>query len=230
VSANFSPSRIQVLGVVFVCIVVCVVVYTHQLVIPLFLGLLTWGKAWLNNLAMLFLKNGFVIQLRKLMMQASTHVLVKSHRPLRRKVASWKSLALETLKSWIGGYLRLPLLIRTAIAIAVLLVTAGSSFVLFALLIIPQPVLNWLKQRAVVTLNKLGITKASSALWKISVPEKLRQRWHMHLKWTIGRQQVSAAKHLHKKVMQHRSKLQGDDITNLDVLDCSKQTDSVKRN
>lgn len=194
----------------FVCVVIAVVLHTHQIIIPLFLGLLTWGKAWLKSLTpklgILLLKNGLIIQLRRLMMQASTHVLVNSHKPLRRRVASWKSLAITSLRGWISGYLSLPLWLRTVIALAVLLITAGSSAVLFALLIIPQPVLNWLKQRTVATLNKLGVTKMFSALWKISVPEKLRYRWHMHLKWTIGRHQVSTARRLHEKVIETRNR------------------------
>jgi len=201
-----TPRRLQILGVVFVCVVVTVVIHTHQLIIPLFLGLLTWGKAWLKSLTpklgLLLLKNGIVIQLRRLLVQASTHILVKSHRPWRRLITTLKISAAGAVKNTFARYLRLPLWMRTGIAIAVLMTTAGSSFAVFALLIIPQPVLNWLRQQLTTTLNKLGATKMFSAIWRYVVPAKLRHRWHMHVKWNLGRRQVSAARHLHQSVLR----------------------------
>lgn len=201
-----TPGRLQILGVVFLCVVAAVVIYTHQLVIPLFLGLLTWGKAWIKTLTpkvgLLLLKNGVVIQLRRVLMQASTHILLKSHRPWRRRITTVRVAAVEALRNSFARYLQMPLWMRTAIAISVLMATAGSSFAVFALLIIPQPVLNWLRQRLTATLNKLGVTKMFSALWRHVIPEAMRQRWHMHVKWTLGRRQVGAAKHLHQTVLR----------------------------
>jgi|GEM_PF-1037673 len=203
---NISPGRLQVVGVIFVCIVMVVIIHTHQLIIPIFLGLLTWGKAWFKNLTpklgLLLLKNGVVIQLRRITMQASTHILVKSHRPWRRRMVALKTGAIKAFKNLFARYLQLPLWMRTTIAIAILLTTAGSSFAVFALLIIPQPVLNWLRTRVTSMLNKLGATKMFSAIWQYLVPATLRQRWHMHAKWTLGRRQVRAAQHLHQSVLR----------------------------
>ena len=203
-------SRLQILGVLFVCVVVAVVMYTHQLVIPLFLGLLTWGKAWIKELTpklgLLLMKNSASIQSRRMLMQASTHILVKSHKPWRRRIIALKLSAIALLSSVLARYLAMPLWLRTLIAIGVLLITAGSSFAVFALLIIPQPVLNWLEQRVKATLRKLGVTRLFSTVWTRMVPERIRHRWHMHVKWTLGRRQVMAAQRIHKNVLKVSAK------------------------
>ncbi|ASJ70478.1 hypothetical protein IMCC3135_01795 [Granulosicoccus antarcticus IMCC3135] len=184
--------------------VIAVVSYTHQLIIPLFLGMLTWGKAWIKSLTpklgLLLMKNGVIIQIRRLLVQASTHLLLKSHRPWRRWVGSMRLVMLATAKNAFSRYLGLPLWSRTVLALLLLLITAGSSFAIFALLVIPQAVLIWLRQKVLAMLNKLGVTKFFAALWQHAVPEALRKRWHIHIKWTLGRRQVIAAKRLHQSV------------------------------
>ena len=190
-------------------VVVAVVTYTEQLIVPIFLGLLTWGKAWLKSLTpklgLILVKNGVVIQLRRMLVQASTHFFVKSHRPWRRWITTTRLTFIGLLKRWFDRYMQCPLWLRTAIALILLLTTAGSSFAVFALLIIPQPVLNWLRRQVISMLNKLGVTQFFAAIWPFLIPEKLRHRWHMYIKWTLGRRQVQAAKLLHNKVLQ-RSK------------------------
>ena len=197
--------KLQILCVAFVCVVIAVVVHTKQLLIPLFSALLPWGKSLIKSitpkLGLLLVKNGAVIQLRQVLMQASTHIFVKSHRPWRRKLTSLRLAATALLKKVLSRYLGTPLWLRTAIAICVLLITAGSSFAVFALLIIPQPVLNWLELRVKATLKKLGVTKLFTALWKFAIPENWRHRWHMYIKWTLGRKQVMAAKRVHQTVI-----------------------------
>lgn len=199
-----TPSRLQLVGVVFLLVVVAVVMYTHQLLIPIFLGLLTWGKAFFKSLTpkltLLFIKNGVVIQIRRILVQASTHVLVKSHRPWRRWLTATRIAATERIRTLFQAYLNLPLWMRTAIALGILLATAGSSFAVFALLIIPQPVLNWLRRQLMNTLNKLGISQFFAAMWKIIVPKGIREKWHIYVKWKLGRRQVLMAKSLHKRV------------------------------
>lgn len=210
------PGRLQILGVLFVVVVVAVFIHTHQLIIPLFLGLFTWGKAWIKiltpKLALLFMKNSASIQSRRMVMQASTHIFVKSHKPWRRRITSLKLSASALLKNTLAGYLGMPLWLRTLIALGVLLITAGSSFAVFALLIIPQPVLNWLEQRVKTTLRKLGITKLFSTLWKFIIPEQIRHRWYMYVKWTLGRRQVTTAKRIHKNVFNASAKTTSSDL------------------
>ncbi|MEO0437572.1 MAG: hypothetical protein AAF098_11760 [Pseudomonadota bacterium] len=189
-------------------VVVAVVSYSQQLVIPIFLGLLSWakvwGKVWMKSftpkLAVLFLKNSFVIQVRSLFVQASAHLFVKSHKPWRRLLARMRLFLVHVFKSVFSWYLKMPLWLRTAIAIAVLLATAGSSFAVFALLIIPQPLLDWFRARIVVILNRLGVTRLFMTIWNLFVPEALRHRWHIYLKWTLGRRQVRAAQSVLEKV------------------------------
>ncbi|NND89380.1 MAG: hypothetical protein HKN42_00850 [Granulosicoccus sp.] len=107
---------------------------------------------------------------------------------------------INALKNSLARYLNLPLWMRTALALLLLLATAGSSLAVFALLIIPQPVLNWLRQKVMSTLNKLGVTRLFTVVWRYLVPARWRERWHMHVKWTLGRRQVQAAKRLHETV------------------------------
>ncbi len=211
-----TPLRLRLLGLAFVCIVIAIDVHTHQFIIPIFLGLITWGKAWLKTLtpklALYVLKNGLVIQLRQLLMKVSSHFILNSHKPLRKAINSFKLSALNRLKGLFAAYLRMPLWLRCSIAIGVLLATAGSSLAVFALLIIPQPVLDWLRGRVMSTLNKLGVTKFFAASYQFLVPDSLRHRWHMHVKWTIGRRQVRAAAQLAKTVQK----------TSMPQLDTSK--------
>lgn len=196
--------RLTLLGLLFVSFVVAVISYTHQLIVPIFLGLFTWGKAWLKTLTpklgLLLLKNGFFIQIRQFATKASAHVFLKSHRPLRRWLAAVRTALAMTAKQWFDRYMSLPLWARTILALTLLLLTAGSSFAVFALLIIPQPVLNWMRKQVMNMLNKLGATKFFAALWRFAVPQTLRHRWHMHVKWSLGRRQVVAAKSLHSKI------------------------------
>ena len=199
-----SRLRITLIGLAFVAVVIAVASYTHQLIVPLFLGMLTWGKAWLKSLTpklgVLLLKNGLFIQLRQLLVKASTHVFVKSHKPWRRWLIELKLRLVSLAKEAFDRYMGLALWLRSVLAIALLLATAGSSFAVFALLVIPQPVLNWFRRQVMSLLNKLGVTQFFSAIWRFVLPTNIRIRWYMYAKWTLGRQQVSAAKRLHNKL------------------------------
>lgn len=201
-----SKLRLTLIGVAFVAVVAAVASYTSQLIIPLFLGLLTWGKAWLKSLTpklgMLLVKNSAVIQIRRVLMQASTHVFVKSHKPWRRSITAIRLQAMRTVKHSLEGYLRLPLWLRSLLAVLLLLITAGSSLAVFALLVIPQPVLNWLRKQVMSLLNKLGVTQFFGAIWRFVIPEQLRHRWHMYVKWTLGRRQVNAARKVHERIQR----------------------------
>jgi len=195
---KLSKLRLTIIGLVFVTTVAIIAAYTEQLIIPLFLGLLTWGKAWLKTLTpklgLLLLKNGLVIQLRRMIVGASTHVFLKSHR-------------VHFVRSLLSRYLSLPLWMKSVLAMLVLLATAGSSFAVFALLVIPQPVLSWLRNQVMGLLNKLGVTQIFGALWRFIIPTRLRERWYMYAKWTLGRQQVNAAKKIHNNLANRKSRL-----------------------
>ncbi|MFK7893317.1 MAG: hypothetical protein AB8B63_21055 [Granulosicoccus sp.] len=205
-----GTARLRLIGLIFICIVIAVVAYTQQLIIPIFLGLLAWGKALLKQvtpkLALLLLKNSVVIQVRRLAIQASAHLLVKSHKPWRRWLTDIRHGMIDTAGNLFKRYLALPLWIRTAIALGVLLTTAGSSLAIFALLIIPQPLLNWLRQQFMSTMNKLGVSRFSATIWNVVVPARYRMKWHMYVKWTLGRRQVAMARKLHTKVVPEQSK------------------------
>jgi len=51
-------------------------------------------------------------------------------------------------------------------------------------------------------MNKLGVSQFFAAIWRWIIPEQLRHRWHMYLKWTLGRKQVTAAQKLAKQMQQ----------------------------
>ncbi|MEM1144424.1 MAG: hypothetical protein AAF671_02485 [Pseudomonadota bacterium] len=208
-ASTVSAGKLRILGLSFIAAVVAVVAYSHQLVIPIFLGLFTWGKVWFKSLSpkllLLLAKNSVVIQLRRLAVQASAHFFVKSHKPWRRMLMRLRVGLIESFKNVFAAYLALPLWLRTAIAVGVLVATAGSSFAVFALLIIPQALLEWLRKRIGVLLNKLGVNRFFSLVWNLLVPESLRFRWHMYVKWTLGRRQVNMAKRLHERVAVERS-------------------------
>ena len=103
----------------------------------------------------------------------------------------------------------MPLWLRTAIAIAILFATASSSYLVFALLIIPQAILNWSKKMISTTLNRLGITKLVTTLWKFIVPDHLQHKWYMHSKWTMGRRQVATARKLKEKIANRKQQAPG---------------------
>jgi len=98
-----------------------------------------------------------------------------------------------------------PLWLRTAIALGLLALTAGSSAAILALLIIPQPLLNWIKAQLTKLSSKIGVTQFFRGVWRKLVPNRWQHQWHMYVKWTLGRRQVSAAQHLHKRVAAIRA-------------------------
>jgi len=199
-----SAKRVAVIGVVFCAFVAVIAVFRDTLVLPLFLGMLTWGKALLKQLslkmALALAKNGLFIQIRRLIVQAFSHVLIKSHKPFRRRVSLFQTSIKSTLLSVFARYMASPLWLRTAIALGLLAVTAGSSAAILALLIIPQPLLNWIKGQLAKLSSKIGVTQLFRSIWRKLVSDQWQHRWHMYVKWTLGRRQVSAAKHIHQRV------------------------------
>ena len=96
--------------------------------------------------------------------------------------------------------MQLPLWLRTAVAIAILFATASSSYLVIALLIIPQAILNWLRKMIYTTLNRLGITKLLSTIWKYVIPADVQHKWYMHFKWKMGRRQVLTIRKLKQTI------------------------------
>lgn len=89
-----------------------------------------------------------------------------------------------------------PLWLRTVIALALLFATASSSYLVVALLIIPQPILNWIKNKTLSTLNRTGISHLLKVVYRFLIPADIRHKWYMHSKWVMGRRQISAARSL----------------------------------
>jgi len=185
---------------------VAIVVHRHTLFLPLYLGLATWIKALLKKLTpklLLFIaKNSALIRLRQTIVGASTQFFVLSHKPWRRRLATFRETVLGKASGLLRRYLESPLWIRSFIALVVLAVTASSSYVFIAVLIIPQAVLTWLRVQVVNVLNKLGVTQLFNAMGRFLVPASVRHRWHMYRKWTLGRRQVIASRRLHARVRQ----------------------------
>lgn len=222
--SNQPPSgkRVAAIGVVFVAVVGVIALFRDTLVLPLFLGLITWGKAILKQLtlkmAFMLAKNSLFIQIRRLVVQAFSHVLIKSHKPFRRRVSSIQLSVKDALFAVFSRYMNSPLWLRTAIALGLLALTAGSSAAILALLIIPEPLLNWLKGRLKALSNKFGVTQLFRGIWSRLVPQGWQHKWHMYVKWTLGRRQVRAAQHLHRRINESRSAL----AEPLEPTDCTE--------
>lgn len=148
---------------------------------------------------MRLLRNSLIIKIRQLITRASAQLLVMSHRPFRKKLISVKTQLVGFVVHLFRRYMRSSLWIRSAIALGLLMLTASSSYVFIALLIIPQPLVNWVKRKLTTTLNKLGITQAFNAIWRYFVPASWQTRWHIYQKWTLGRRQIKAARQMHNK-------------------------------
>lgn len=178
--------------------------------IPLYLSLLAWVKTsvvstasatakwiagWLTpKLALAFFKNSLFQQLRSVLIKVSTHLFVKSHTPWRRGLTSLRLGVVSLLKRTIGWYLQSPLWLRSALALALLLATASSSYLFIALLVIPQAVTNWLRKMIGNTLSKLGVTRLALLIWNSLVPQHWRHRLYMYNKWVLGRHQIQASR------------------------------------
>ena len=174
----------------------------HQrtLLLPLFVGMSVSIKGLFKQLTPKFLvllfKNSLFLKIKQLLIRGSTRFVVLSHKPWRHRVRWLKTTLSNTILGIIRYYMQAPLWLRTAIALGLLFATASSSYVVIALLIIPQPILSWLRRMLFTTLNRLGITHIFKAIWKFLIPEKLQKKWYMHQKWTMGRRQVITARKL----------------------------------
>ncbi len=199
--------RVALTGTLFVLTVTAIVVYQDTPFIPLFLGLLASVKALLKaitpKLVLLGAKNSLTLKIRQLLLRGSTRFLVMSHRPWRRKFRTMKTLLASLPVSLFRHYLGYPLWVRTGVALILLALTASSSYVFIALLIIPQPLIVWARKQLANTLNKLGITHFFNAVWRYAVPEKMQKRWYLYQKWTLGRSQIKAAKRMHNNWPMH---------------------------
>lgn len=198
------PTRTTLLAVLFVLMVVVITYLHHTLLLPLFVGMLITLKAWLKLLTpkffVLFFKNSIFLKSKQLLIKSSTRFVVLSHKPLQHKIRQFKSLISNIVLSLIGFYQQSPLWVRTALAVGALFATASSSYVVIALLIIPQPILNWLRRTVITILNRSGVTHISNTTWKHFAPSGWQYKWYMHRKWTIGRRQVATAQKIRKTI------------------------------
>lgn len=235
-----SARTVSLLGTLFVAVVVAIVVYRHTLVVPLYLGLIAWAKVAVKSvtpkLGMLLLKNGAVVKGRDIAVDVGTRFFVTSHRPWRRRLVALRQGATEAVLGVFRRYLSYPLWVRCLIAIALLAVTASSTWVVFALLIVPQPIIEWLKLRVRVILNKLGVLKSLDAVWRWLLPERLRTRWDRYRTWTLARRQLRAAREVRARLAPRlarpvdammRAPLLGRLRTAADILEPARDTDPM---
>ena len=207
-----SRRRIALLGTLFACLVGAIALHAHALFLPITLGLLAWAKqtllGWAKlltpKLALALAKNGAVIKARDLVVGSSTQLLVMSHRPWRRRLLGLK-LALGRTSGRIGRallrrWLAAPLWVRCLIAALVLGATASSAWAVLALLIVPQPIVEFLKARALAFLNKLGVLRGLDVAWRRLVPTGPRERVDRWRRWTLGRRQVRASREVRARV------------------------------
>ena len=210
--AGSSRRRVALLGTLFAAVVVAIVVHGHTLFVPLTLGLLAWSKqlvvGWAKlltpKLALVVVKNGAVIKARDVVVGSATRFLVLSHRPWRRGLLAVR-LALAGASARAGRallarWLVLPLWLRCLVAALLLAATASSAWAVLALLIVPQPIVEFLKARTTAFLNKLGVLRGLDALWHRTVPAAPRRRIDRWRRWTLGRRQVRASREVRARV------------------------------
>ncbi len=149
----------------------------------------------------LFFKNSLFLKLKQFLIKSSTRFVVLSHKPWRHRMRWIKVSSAKSILKAIQLYTQSPLWVRTAIAIGLLFVTASSSYVIIALLIIPQPILTWLKNLLVSILNRTGVTHLLKTFWRLLIPAPVQHSWYMHRKWTLGRRQVITAKRLRDTII-----------------------------
>ena len=191
---------------------VAVVVHGHTLFVPITLGILAWSKQIVvggikllsPKLALALLKNGAVIKARDLAVGQTTQFLVMSHRPWRRRLLGLK-VALAAGSARVGRallsrWLASPLWLRCLLAALILAATASSAWAVLALLIVPQPIVEFLKARTLAFLNKLGVLRGLDAVWRRAVPAGPRGRVERWRRWTLGRRQVRASRELRARV------------------------------
>ncbi len=177
-------------------------------------------------MAFVLAKNSLFIQLRRFIVQVFSHLLLKSHKPFRRRISSIQASIKNLLYAVFSRYMSSPLWLRSAIALGLLAITAGSSAAILALLIIPQPLLNWLKKQLLTLSNKIGVTQLFRSIWRRVVPDRWQHQWHMYVKWTLGRRQVRAAQHLHQRLNAAQA---GQDLPS-DVDDLPKTRPDTTKN
>lgn len=217
------------LGILFVVAVIVITYYHHTLLLPLFIGLSTTLKGLLRLLTPKFLvllfKNSLFLKIKQLLIKSSTRFVVLSHKPWRHRMRWIKSSISKTSLNIIKYYLLSPLWLRTAIALGLLFATASSSYVVIALLIIPQPILNWVKKLILTILRRSGITHLLSAIWKFLVPTEVQHKWYMHAKWTMGRHQVNTARRLRELIFGSAK-----DTLNLTQTETANRSESDRSN
>ena len=200
----YHQLRLTLLGLLFTLAVLVTAYYHHTLLLPVFVGMAAMLKSWLKLLTpkflFLLLKNSVFIKLKQVLISGSTRLLVFSHKPWRHRLRSIRKRISQSILATINFYTGSPLWLRTAIALGLLIITASSSYIIIALLIIPQPILNWFKKLLLTTLNKLGITQLLKTVWKYLIPAKLRDKWYLHSKWAVGRRRVNTAKRLRARM------------------------------
>lgn len=189
-------------------VVIAIAYSQHVLLLPLFIGMSGVLKGALKLLTPKFLvllfKNSLFLKIKQLLIRSSTRFVVLSHKPWRLRMKWLKATISQTALSILQLYLQSPLWLRTAIALGLLFATASSSYLVIALLIIPQPILNWAKKTIMKTLNRTGITHIVKLVYKFLIPADTRHKWYMHSKWTMGRRQIMTARRLRERFLQSR--------------------------
>ncbi len=199
-------------GTLFAVAVIYVSVHNHSYFVPIFLGAFTWLKAtlgaWLKlaspQLAVAIAKNSMIIKLRDTIVKVLTEFAVFTHRPWRRRALALKQYWIDVSLKVLRAYIASPLWLRCLVAIGLLGLTAGSTWVALALLIVPQAILEWLKKRMLAVLQKLGVLRVVDVAWRAAVPPELRQRWERYRRWTLGRRQIRASRDIRRGLSVRR--------------------------
>ena len=189
-------------------VVIAIALSRHTFLLPIFIGMSTMLKGMVKTLTpkfmVLLFKNSVFLKLKQILIKSSTRFFVLSHKPWRHRMRWAKASISAAILKIIRKYLDSPLWLRTLIALGLLFATASSSYLVIALLVIPQSILNWVRKKLFMTLNRSGVTHVLRTVYRFVVPADLRHQLYMHFKWTMGRQQINTARNLRKRVFSSK--------------------------
>ncbi len=172
-----------------------------SLISTLWLAIFLKGKLLLKLLTpesiVAMFKRGTISHVKSTAIKTSAVMVVMSHAPWRRYVSATKdSIAMLTLVM-LGHYRSLSTWMQLVFASVLLLATAGTGYVVFAFIAIPQPLWHWLKNAIVTIVNRSGVGAIINSAWRSLVPEDVSLTLYLFFKWKVGRRQIELSKRIH---------------------------------
>lgn len=177
--------------------------FMDSIVYPLWVALGAHVQVLLKALTpqnfFLFIKNGTLGVAKKKAISVGPEIVVQGYSPWRRKTARVRQAIADKALTVVALYRGSPLWVQIAIAAGILILGASSGYAILAVLIIPQPVMIFLKTQITALLNKTGVTKLFTWITERVIPQKWRFKYRVLTRWKIGRRKILLARKIHKR-------------------------------